>query len=71
MWIPLILPLVDVLTDHIFAIRNATETSSPAVAAIGVALLLNLAFGPMIYGLIFISYYVKTLNFFIDVIFSC
>ena len=55
MLIPLMLPLIDVLTDHIFAIRNALETDSPAVASIGVALLLNLAFGPMIYGLIFHS----------------
>ena len=52
MLITLILPLIDVLTDHIFAIRNVTKTGSPAVASIGVALLLNLAFGPIIYGLI-------------------
>ena len=55
MLITLILPLIDVSTDHIFAIRNITKTSSPAVASIGFALLLNLIFGPMIYGLIFYS----------------
>ena len=50
MWIPLSLPLIDVLTDHIFAILNATQPDSQAVNAIGVASLINLAIGPMIYG---------------------
>ena len=49
-WIALLLPLLDVFTDHIFAFLNAIKVNSPAVAAIGVASLLNLAFGPMIYG---------------------
>ena len=50
MLIALILPLVDVLTDHIFAFLNATGSGSRAVAVIGVASLFNLAFGPIIYG---------------------
>ena len=49
-WIALCLPLLDVFTDHIFAFLNAIKMNSPAVAAIGVASLFNLAFGPMIYG---------------------
>ena len=49
----LVLPLVDVLTDHIFAFLNATGSNSRAVAVIGVASLFNLAFGPIIYGEIF------------------
>ena len=47
--IPLLLPVIDILTDHIFAISNSTQ-STPAVAAVGCALLLNLVFGPMLYG---------------------
>ena len=47
--IPLILPIIDVLTDHIFAIQSVTQTSQ-AVAAIGCALLSNLVFGPMLFG---------------------
>ena len=54
-WIPLLLPLIDIFTDHIFAFLNASKTNSQAVAAIGVALLFNLFFGPMIYGEIFLS----------------
>ena len=50
MWIPLLLPLIDILTDHIFAILNITQPDSQAVNAIGVASLINLALGPMIYG---------------------
>ena len=42
--------MIDVFTDHIFGFLNAVQLNSPAVAAIGVASLLNLAFGPMIYG---------------------
>ena len=56
MWIPLLLPLIDIFTDHIFAFLNASQTNSQAVAAIGVALLFNLLFGPMIYGEIILSY---------------
>lgn len=48
--IPLLLPVIDVLTDHIFAILNAVKYESPAVAAIGWALLWNLLFGPMLFG---------------------
>ena len=44
------MPIIDVFTDHIFAILNANENNSPAVAAVGFALLLNLVFGPMIFG---------------------
>ena len=50
MVIALVLPLVDVLTDHIFAFLNATSSQSRAVAVIGVASLFNLAFGPIIFG---------------------
>ena len=50
MWFPLILPLIDVITDHLFAINNTTKADSQAVNAIGVAALFNLALGPMIYG---------------------
>ena len=49
-WIALLLPLIDVFTDHVFGFLNAIKINSPAVAAIGVASLINLAFGPMIYG---------------------
>ena len=48
--IPLFMPIIDVLTDHIFAILNVNESNSPAVAAVGFALILNLVFGPMIFG---------------------
>ena len=48
--IPLLLPIIDVLTDHIFAIFNALKYKSPALAAIGWALLWNLLFGPMLFG---------------------
>ena len=51
MWISLVLPLIDVLTDYVFSFVNATGSNSQAVAAIGVASLLNLTFGPMIYGM--------------------
>ena len=37
------------MTDHIFAIQSVTQ-ASPAVAAIGCALLSNLVFGPMLFG---------------------
>ena len=43
------LPIIDVLTDHIFAIQSVTQ-ASPAVAAIGCALLSNLILGPMLFG---------------------
>ena len=66
MWIFLLLPLIDVLTDHIFAFLNATQSSSQAVAAIGIASLLNLAFGPMMYG----QKFVMTLLYSIRVSFS-
>ena len=48
--IPLLLPLIDVLTDHIFAFLNVTQTGSQAVAAVGFALLLNIIVGPILYG---------------------
>ena len=48
--IPLLLPIIDVLSDHIFAILNANLTESPAAAAVGCAQLFNLIFGPMLYG---------------------
>ena len=51
--IPLLLPFIDVLTDHIFAIQNMIQNNSPAVAAVGCALLLNLVLGPMLFGKMF------------------
>ena len=50
MLIALVLPLIDVFTDHIFAFLNATGSESRAVAVIGVASLFNLALGPILYG---------------------
>ena len=48
--IPLLLPVIDILTDYIFAILNTNQTNSPAAAALGFALLMNIIFGPMLYG---------------------
>ena len=52
--IPLLLPVIDILTDFIFAILNTNQTDSPAAAAVGFALLVNVIFGPMLYGEMFI-----------------
>ena len=43
------LPVIDILTDNIFAILN-TNSSIPAIAAVGFASVLNLVFGPMLFG---------------------
>ena len=43
------LPVIDILTDNIFAILN-TNSAIPAIAAVGFASVLNLVFGPMIFG---------------------
>ena len=44
------LPLIDVLTDIIFAFLNVMNVNSQAVAAVGFASLLNVIVGPILYG---------------------
>ena len=48
--ISLLLPFIDVLTDHIFAIQNMIQNNSPAVEAVGCALLNYLILGPMLFS---------------------
>ena len=42
---------MDILTDHIFAVLSVTGNKSTATAAIGVALIFNLALMPILNGI--------------------
>ena len=61
-----ILPLFDLATDYVGAIRNIDGGTSPMSKAIGFAMFINLLTGPMFTGLKLLFYILLTFIFSVD-----